>query len=200
MSRAWMPLYIADYLADTTHLDCAESGAYLHLIMHYWQHGALPNDDRKLRAIAKAMPRHWTKIRPVILTFFDANLKHKRIDQELRKLAHMSAQQSEKANKRWSRGIANGYAGDDAKGHAGTMPARVRHNHNHIDKDSLYGLRQEKGRETSELVFVNEDTEQWNAWVMFYRDLKKPSPGAISRQGTNERGWYFPAEWPPAPA
>ena len=53
MSRPWMPLYIADYLADTAHLRAPESGAYLHLIMHYWRRGSLPDNDRQLATIAK---------------------------------------------------------------------------------------------------------------------------------------------------
>jgi len=39
-----MPLYVADYLADTAHLGALESGVYLHLIMHYWLKGGLPDD------------------------------------------------------------------------------------------------------------------------------------------------------------
>jgi uncharacterized protein YdaU (DUF1376 family) len=85
MSRAWMPLYVGDYLADTAHLRAAESGAYLHLIMHYWQHGALPDEDRKLAAIARMSDAEWKRSRETMASFFDAGWRHGRIDDELAK-------------------------------------------------------------------------------------------------------------------
>jgi uncharacterized protein YdaU (DUF1376 family) len=53
MSQPWMPLYVGDYIADTAHLSCAESGAYLHLIMHYWRAGSLPITTPLSRASPK---------------------------------------------------------------------------------------------------------------------------------------------------
>lgn len=83
MSRPWMPLYVADYLADTGHLRAAQSGAYLHLIMHYWLKGVLPNDDAQLAAIARMDRKEWGTARPIIQAFFTDGWTHKRIDKEL---------------------------------------------------------------------------------------------------------------------
>lgn len=93
--KQWMPLYIADYLADTAHLGATESGAYLHLIMHYWMHGGLPTDERALARIAKVHPPHWSRIREAVAPFFGHPKTgglwvQKRIDLELAKNAEIS--------------------------------------------------------------------------------------------------------------
>lgn len=62
MSSPWMPLWIGDYLKDTSHLCAAEHGAYLLLIMHYWQTGSLPTEDRHLAMIARMEPKRVEKI------------------------------------------------------------------------------------------------------------------------------------------
>jgi uncharacterized protein YdaU (DUF1376 family) len=71
MALPHMPLYPGDYLRDTCHLSAEESGAYLHLIMAQWQMGALPDDDDRLRRIARVEPRRWKKVKAVVLSFFD---------------------------------------------------------------------------------------------------------------------------------
>lgn len=83
MSRAWMPLYVADYLADTGHLTTAEHGAYLLLIMHYWSNGGLPDDERKLARIARMTPDEWAEARDTVAELFQDGWKHKRIEKEL---------------------------------------------------------------------------------------------------------------------
>lgn len=83
----FMPLYVADYLADAAHLSTLEHGAYLLLIMTYWQRGeALPDDDKKLARITRLEPRTWAKIKPSISDFFevsDGKYIHSRVEREL---------------------------------------------------------------------------------------------------------------------
>lgn len=89
--RPWMPLYVADYLADTAHLNATESGAYLHLIMHYWLNAGLPQEDRHLARIARLTDRQWDGARATIAAFFHDGWHHKRIDAELARAADISS-------------------------------------------------------------------------------------------------------------
>jgi len=95
----WMPLYVRDYLADTKHLTALEHGVYLLLIMHYWQHGSLPTDDRNLSIIASISARKWNSIRCKIAAFFDADWHHKRIDAELKKSSEIRHKRSASGKK-----------------------------------------------------------------------------------------------------
>jgi len=108
MSPLWMPLYVRDYLADTGELSTLEHGAYLLLIMHYWQTGGLPNDDRQLANITKMRLEHWRKKRAVLEPLFAAGFRsHKRIDRELQRSVAIGKTNSERAreaaHKRWSK-------------------------------------------------------------------------------------------------
>jgi uncharacterized protein YdaU (DUF1376 family) len=98
MAVPYMPLYIADYHADTGHLTAIEHGAYLLLIMTYWQRGGpLPADDKKLARICKVSGSQWARIKATVLEFFEAQnceagkqLCHSKIDHELSKLRDKS--------------------------------------------------------------------------------------------------------------
>jgi uncharacterized protein YdaU (DUF1376 family) len=85
MSPPYMPLYIGDYLRDTAHLTTTEHGAYLLLLFHYWTHGGIPDNDRKLAAIVKMPVEEWLYTRQALLGFFDKELRQKRADLELAK-------------------------------------------------------------------------------------------------------------------
>lgn len=95
MSAPWMPLYIADYLADTAHLSAAESGAYLHLIMNYWRHGKLPGDDVSMARIARMSGKEWARSKAILQAFFHDGWQHKRIDFELEKSQRKSDARAE---------------------------------------------------------------------------------------------------------
>lgn len=105
---AWMPLYVGDYLADTTRFTCAEHGAYLLLIMDYWRNGPPPDDDAILAQIARCNAADWRKVRAAVLgkfTLEDGKLTHGRIDSELAEAAERKASAVAKAkqaaDKRW---------------------------------------------------------------------------------------------------
>lgn len=87
MSAPYMPLFVADYLADTAHLTAAEHGAYLMLVMNYWQRGKpLPADDRKLARIARMSDDEWAASRDTLAEFFieaDGVWTHKRVEAEI---------------------------------------------------------------------------------------------------------------------
>ncbi len=67
----WMPLYIGDYLAATTHLSAIESGGYLHLLMHQWKNGSLPASEEALRRIARIDLDAWSNAWAMLSGFFD---------------------------------------------------------------------------------------------------------------------------------
>lgn len=101
---AWMPFYIADYLGDTGHLSNREHGAYLLLIMHYWQHEGLPTEDSALARICRLTTKEWLEIKGTIAGLFGPDWYHKRVESEL-------ATASETISKR----IAAGKAGASAR-------------------------------------------------------------------------------------
>jgi uncharacterized protein YdaU (DUF1376 family) len=103
-NRAWMPLHIGDYLADTGHLTATEHGAYLLLIMHYWQNGSLPENERVIARIAKLSPEQWEESRDMLAMLFGPGWTHKRIDAELSKADEIIEKRRAAAEARYSKG------------------------------------------------------------------------------------------------
>ena len=104
-STPYMKLYIGDYLGDTQHLSTLEHGAYILLIMAYWQNGGpLQNDPKLLRRLTKMTPREFQKTSENVLKMFqvrDGLIVHKRIDFELSKREQVSTAARNAIKSRW---------------------------------------------------------------------------------------------------
>lgn len=100
-----MKFYIGDYLGDTQHLTTLQHGAYLLLIMAYWQRrGPLPMDDDKLARIARCTLAEWMQCKSDVLAFFDERegmLHQNRIDRELEGIVEISEKRRGAARKKW---------------------------------------------------------------------------------------------------
>lgn len=83
----YIQLYPADYLADTAHLNAAQHGAYLLLIMNYWQTGApLKDSNVRLANVARMSQQEWIEARELLEEFFeikDGEWVHHRIERDL---------------------------------------------------------------------------------------------------------------------
>ncbi len=119
----WMPLYVADYLADTARLTTEQHGAYMLLIMDYWRNGAPPDDDAVLAQICRLQPAQWRKHAPLLRGFFESSggkLVHKRIDFEREKASGISDKRTTAAKqgaaKRWHKEMPNSIANGIANG------------------------------------------------------------------------------------
>lgn len=99
----FMPFYVSDYLADTTHLTTEEHGAYILLLFGVWKSGGqLPCDDVALSRIARLHLPRWKKIRGNVIPFFrvsGAVLTHKRVSAEIEKSRAVAKARSDAGQK-----------------------------------------------------------------------------------------------------
>lgn len=86
------PVSTGDLIADTTHLDEAEFGAYVRLMLAQWRNGGrpLPNEPERLCRFSGVTPGRFKKIWPVIEQFFDvtdAGISQPRIAKDFEKVS-----------------------------------------------------------------------------------------------------------------
>jgi uncharacterized protein YdaU (DUF1376 family) len=87
MSLPWFPFNIKDFLANTKRLNTEAKGAYLCLMLDYYeQEGPPPDDDDVLASICELPPDVWKRHRKVIEPLFeirDGCWHHARIEREI---------------------------------------------------------------------------------------------------------------------
>ena len=99
----YMPLYVADYLADTTHLSTLEHGAYCLLLMSMWRSGGtLPDDDTKLAKFARMTAAQWARVSETVMAFFtlsDGVFTQGRLAREMDRHANVVRQRRESGSR-----------------------------------------------------------------------------------------------------
>ena len=103
MKIPWLPLHVADYLADTSHLSTEQHGAYILLLLHSWQTGPLHNDEKELAQIARMTPDQWRENRETLLRFWHKDCGDKwrntRLEHERFRIIETSKRRSEAGSK-----------------------------------------------------------------------------------------------------
>lgn len=167
----FMPLYVADYMSDAAHLTTVEHGAYLLLLMTYWQRGeALPADDKKLARICRLGPREWKRIKPAISEFFEVGCStwlHSRVEREL------SAVRAKSLKKRKA-GLAR------AKQMHSTCSAHAQLTDTDTD---IVPLSNDKGAAP-----VNSDREFWANSKSYLAEHGQKNPGGLIGKWVKEFG------------
>ena len=99
-SSPYFMFHPADYLADTQHLTTEEHGAYLLLLMNYWQTGkALNNASDRLAVVVRLSSERWQSVQTTIAEFFDVDVEndlwtHGRMEHDLMMVRAKSIQAS----------------------------------------------------------------------------------------------------------
>lgn len=97
-SLPYMQFYVADYLADTAHLSIEEHGAYMLLLMNYWQRGKpLDNRNGRLAHVLRVSNDRWNELETVLSEFFEIDGDswiHHRVERELE---HVRRQQNQRS-------------------------------------------------------------------------------------------------------
>lgn len=126
--KAFMPLYVGDYMRDTGHLVAEEHGAYLMLLMQMWVRGGqLPADETRLRLMANVAEDRWPDVWAAIAGFFRESGSHiiqPRLAAELEKARKQKQRRIDQARRaaeaRWSDHTPD--AGSNAGSNADAVP------------------------------------------------------------------------------
>lgn len=99
-----LPIFTDAFIADTLHLNAAQTGAYLMLLMCAWRTKtcSLPDDDEQLSRFARMDKRTWAVNKDVILRFWSHNSAGQLIQKRLvdeRKFAEHKRDQATQAGK-----------------------------------------------------------------------------------------------------
>lgn len=169
-TSAWMPFYHGSFLKKTMHLTTEEKGAYLMLILHYWQHGKIEFNPKIIKNIAQISSKKCSRV----LSFFeqkDGFLCHARIDEEMEKA-------SENKKKLSDRGKNAAAARWDATSNACALPTTCP---SPSPSPSPSPVKKESPRASAFVVPEWADKSAWDEFMEIRKKLKAVnSPRALA--------------------
>lgn len=149
----YMPLYVAEHLAETAHLSPIEHHAYLLLVFNYWQRQQpLPPNEKKIRAICRLSEEEWDSARESLREFFsisDTGWNHPKIDSEIKK-----------ANEKLEKAIKAGKASAEARLNSRSTDAQQTLNDCSTDVQPLGKVRIGKDKDNISSSILSEDNAQ----------------------------------------
>jgi len=175
----YIQLYVADYLADTMHLTTEQHGAYMLIIMNYWQTGK-PVPESRLKHVAKLTNDRWPDVERTLKEFFrqgeNGEWIHDRIDIDLAKVKG-KVYKASKAGKASAakRAEKTGLKVTDSKGVSNGRSNSVQHKSNHKDTDTDTDTDTDKTKGKKPFVFPDWINQKaWDEFEQHRRDIKKP--------------------------
>lgn len=202
-----MPLYVGDYLKDTQHLSYAEHGAYLRLILFYWNNGGpIPDDKQRLfRAVGAFSPEEQGYATSMLQAFFkhhDGEYHHKRIDAEIARSVDGALKRKAKAFKaskaRWDAtsnptSNAPSIPPSNACGNAPAMPYQNQNQSHTPDSQKSETknpevIKHEKTKRSVTTSFPHGENcpDEWANWASRNTSFTQPE---IDRQYHSIRDW-----------
>ncbi len=205
-----MPLWTDAYLADCGHLDDAETGRYLLMLIHLWRapNQRFPNDDTWLaRKFRRSVEDVKTQLRPLIKEFCrcDGNwISQDRLTREFKFVTEKRHQQSDRAKARWKKekDLCHGNAASGNALSTPTPPKKKREDKSSPKKSPLDALSPLLGAELAGDVIEHRQRLRkpmtTKAAELLAGQLKKYRDPKAGAEMMIERGWQgFKAEWMP---
>lgn len=209
----WFPFYYGDFKRDTGHLTNAEKGAYLALMMHYYEHGGLPPDENLIRRIACMTTAEWAESRDVLAALFRDGWKHKRIDEERAKAAEISAKRASAARSKAAKPqqeTSNSTAYEEQMDSTSTATDEQLHTQVTCNREleesppkqglslvPVHIVTENARAQARQRVFVVLHSPQWHAWDRYRRAKGLGSFPQRYDKDRNQNGWDADSEWPP---
>lgn len=166
----YIQLYVADYLADTMHLTTEEHGAYLLLIMNYWQTGK-PLQCERIPNVVRLSKSRFSEIEKTLSEFFTITEHgfwvHQRIELDLAFVRSKSEKASDSAKKRWNKNPCK----QPFLNQSPTI-TKVMQTQSHTNTDSNSEINTDSNISNEIVLDKSIDPEVWNQWIQYRQERK----------------------------